>query len=121
MEPTFPSCVASLLAFNVLLSLLQESRSQANLAALKSRLALFSSVRRNGGWMTISAAELVVIDVVKLSLGGEVAADVRICLATAATWLAAMLYCVNRLPGSITCWTRSFQIETNLVPHHRKK
>jgi len=70
--------IAGLLGFNAALGLFQESRAQATLAALKSRLALNASVRRDGRWKTIPAAELVAGDVVKLSLGGVVAADVRI-------------------------------------------
>ena len=64
--------------FNAALGLFQESRAQATLAALKSRLALNASVRRDGAWKTVPAAELVPGDVVKLSLGGVVAADVHI-------------------------------------------
>src|ERR1700722_4423065 len=67
--------IAALLTFNALLGLLQESRAQATLTALKSRLALNASVRRDAAWKTIPAAELVVGDLVKLSLGGVVAAD----------------------------------------------
>ena len=70
--------IAILLVFNAALGLLQESRAQATLAALKSRLALNASVRRDGAWKTIRAAELVPGDVVKLSLGGVVAADVKL-------------------------------------------
>jgi H+-transporting ATPase len=70
--------IAGLLVFNAALGLFQESRAQATLAALKSRLALTASVRRDGTWKTVSAAELVPGDVVKLSLGGVVAADVRL-------------------------------------------
>jgi H+-transporting ATPase len=70
--------IATLLAFNAALGFLQESRAQATLAALKSRLALNASVRRDGTWKTVPAAELVPGDVVKLSLGGVVAADVRL-------------------------------------------
>ena len=70
--------IAGLLVFNAALGLFQESRAQATLAALKSRLALNASVRRDGGWKTVPAAELVPGDVVKLSLGGVVAADVRL-------------------------------------------
>jgi H+-transporting ATPase len=70
--------IAGLLAFNAALGLFQESRAQATLAALKSRLALNASVRRDGAWKTIPASELVPGDVVKLSLGGVVAADVHI-------------------------------------------
>ena len=64
--------------FNAALGLFQESRAQATLAALKSRLALNASVRRDGVWKTVPAAELVPGDVVKLSLGAVVAADVRL-------------------------------------------
>jgi H+-transporting ATPase len=70
--------IAFLLAFNAALGLFQESRAQATLAALKSRLALNASVRRDSAWKTVPAAELVPGDVVKLSLGGVVAADVDI-------------------------------------------
>jgi H+-transporting ATPase len=70
--------IAALLAFNAALGFLQEGRAQATLAALKSRLALNASVKRNNAWTTIPAAQLVVGDVVKLSLGAVVAADVRL-------------------------------------------
>jgi H+-transporting ATPase len=70
--------IAVLLIFNAALSFFQESRAQATLAALKSRLALTASVRRDGVWGSVPAANLVVGDIVKLSLGGVVAADVRL-------------------------------------------
>jgi H+-transporting ATPase len=70
--------IAALLVFNAALGLLQEGRAQATLAALKSRLALTASVRRDGAWKTVPAVELVPGDVVKLSLGGVVAADARL-------------------------------------------
>jgi len=70
--------IAGLLVFNAALGLFQESRAQATLTALKSRLALNASVRRDGAWKTVPAAELVIGDVVKLSLGGVVPADVHL-------------------------------------------
>jgi H+-transporting ATPase len=70
--------IAALLVFNAVLGLFQERRAQATLAALKSRLALNASVRRDGTWKTIPTSELVVGDQVKLSLGGVVAADVTL-------------------------------------------
>ena len=70
--------IAGLLVFNAALGLFQESRAQATLAALKSRLALNASVRRDGAWKTVPATELVPGDVVKLSLGAVVAADVKL-------------------------------------------
>ena len=70
--------VAGLLVFNAALSYFQESRAQATLSALKSRLALNASVRRDGVWKTLPAAEVVRGDLIKLSLGGVVPADVHL-------------------------------------------
>jgi H+-transporting ATPase len=70
--------IAGLLIFNAALGFFQEGRAQATLAALKSRLALTASVLRDGAWQNIPATELVPGDTVKLSLGGVVAADVKL-------------------------------------------
>jgi H+-transporting ATPase len=70
--------IALLLAFNAALGFFQEGRAQATLAALKSRLALNASVRRDNAWATVPASGLVPGDIVKLSLGAVVAADVRL-------------------------------------------
>jgi H+-transporting ATPase len=70
--------IAGLLVFNAALGFFQEGRAQATLAALKSRLALTASVQRDGAWENVPAAELVPGDTVKLSLGGVVAADVKL-------------------------------------------
>ncbi len=70
--------IAVLVLFNAVLGFVQESRAQATLQALKARLALMASVRRDGEWRTVAAAELVPGDLIKLSLGGIVPADVRL-------------------------------------------
>ena len=70
--------VSLLLLFNAALGFFQEGRAQATLDALKSRLALIALVRRDEQWTTMPAAELVPGDVVKLSLGAVVAADMRL-------------------------------------------
>jgi len=70
--------IAGLLVFNAALGFFQEGRAQATLAALKSRLALSASVRRDAVWKNIPATELVPGDTVMLSLGGVVAADVKL-------------------------------------------
>lgn len=70
--------IAGLLIFNAALAYFQEGRAQATLAALKHRLALNASVRRDGAWKTIPTAQVVCGDLIKLSLGGVVAADVRL-------------------------------------------
>jgi H+-transporting ATPase len=72
------SIIAVLLVFNALLGYFQEGRAQATLIALRSRLALTASVRRDNAWASVPAAALVPGDIVKLSLGAVVAADVRL-------------------------------------------
>jgi len=77
-EYTEAAVIAGLLVFNAALGFFNEGRAEATLAALKSRLALTASVRRDGVWKNIPASELVPGDAVKLSLGGVAAADVTL-------------------------------------------
>jgi len=70
--------IAVLLLFNAALGLFQEQRAQATLTALKSQLALLSVVRRDGIWRTVAATGLVAGDIVKLTLGSIVPADVQL-------------------------------------------
>lgn len=70
--------IAGLLLFNAALGFFQEGQAQATLVALKSRLALNASVRRDSVWTIVPAAALVPGDIIKLSLGAVVAADVRL-------------------------------------------
>jgi H+-transporting ATPase len=72
------SVIGVLLVFNAALGFFQEGRAKATLAALKSRLALNASVLRDGIWSVVPSANLVPGDVIKLTLGSVVAADVRI-------------------------------------------
>jgi H+-transporting ATPase len=51
--------IAVLLAFNAALGFFQEGRAQATLAALKSRLALNASVKRDNAGATLPSAQLV--------------------------------------------------------------
>ena len=70
--------IALLLVFNSMLGQLQEGRAQATLRALRSRLALRAAVRRDERWQILPARELVPGDIIKLTLGGIVPADVRV-------------------------------------------
>ncbi len=70
--------IAALLVVNAILGLVQEGRAQATLDALKSRLALLAVVRRDGEWATLAATELVPGDIIKLTLGSIVPADVQL-------------------------------------------
>lgn len=68
--------IAVLVLFNAALGYFQEGRAQSTLEALRSRLALSASVRRDGVWTLLPAEQLVPGDLIKLSLGGIVPADV---------------------------------------------
>lgn len=70
--------IAALLVFNAVLGLLQEGRAQATLRALKSRPALQAAVGRDHTWQILPVSELVPGDIVKLTLGGIVPADVQL-------------------------------------------
>jgi len=70
--------ISALLVFNAVLSFVQRGRAEAALDLLKSKLALTASVKRDGVWTLRPAAELVPGDVVKLSLGAVVPADVQL-------------------------------------------
>jgi H+-transporting ATPase len=72
------SIIGLLLVFNAAIGFFHESRAQSTIAALKSRLALNASVLRDGLWKTISATGLVPGDIVKISLGTVIAADVHL-------------------------------------------
>lgn len=70
--------VTLLLLTNAGLGYFQEGRAQATLDALKSRLALVAAVCRDGAWTTVPVATLVPGDMVKLSLGSVVPADMQL-------------------------------------------
>jgi H+-transporting ATPase len=77
-ERVEPSMIAALLMLNVALGVFQENRADAALALLKERLSLRARVRRDGAWCECPAADLVPDDIVQLSLGTVVPADVRL-------------------------------------------
>ena len=74
--------IGGLLAFNAGLGFVQEGRAQATLAALKSQLALTATAMRDKAWVTVPAHDLVVGDMLKLSVGAVVAADVSVSQGT---------------------------------------
>jgi H+-transporting ATPase len=74
--------IALLLLLNVALAALQESRANAALALLKQRLTLKSRAKRDGIWVEVPAAELVPGDIVQVSLGDVVPADMLLLSGT---------------------------------------
>ena len=70
--------IAILLIVNVALGVFQENRANAALALLKQRLSLKCRVERDGAWIEAPAADLVPSDLVQISLGEVVPADIRL-------------------------------------------
>ncbi len=68
--------VSILLIFNAAVGFWQEHTAADAVAALKRQLALRATVRRDGAWSDLDAAELVPGDVVRIRLGDVVPADV---------------------------------------------
>ncbi|HVZ09446.1 HAD-IC family P-type ATPase [Rhodopila sp.] len=70
--------VGTLLLINVVLGIVQEGRASATLSLLRQRLAPRARLRRDGAWSEAPASVLVPGDIIQLSLGGIVPADVRL-------------------------------------------
>ncbi|MEH3089727.1 MAG: HAD-IC family P-type ATPase [Microbacterium arborescens] len=67
---------------NAVIGFVQEGRAEKALAGIRGMLSSDASVRRDGSWQSIAAADLVPGDVVRLSPGDKVPADVRLVQAS---------------------------------------
>lgn len=63
---------------NGLIGFFQEQRAENSLEKLKELAAPLAHVRRDGQWVKINSREVVVGDVVKLTSGDRISADIRI-------------------------------------------
>ncbi len=63
---------------NAIIGFVQEGRAEKALAGIRGMLSSDASVRRDGAWATVAAAELVPGDVVRLMPGDKVPADMRL-------------------------------------------
>ncbi len=70
--------IAVLLLMNGLVGFYEEHQAADTIAALKKSLAVSARVRRDGSWIDVPVADLVVGDVVHVALGDIVPADVRV-------------------------------------------
>jgi P-type Ca2+ transporter type 2C len=76
-----PIVVLVVVLFNAIVGLVQESRAEASLDALRTMLVVEVRVRRDGEWRTVPAEELVPGDVVAIEAGDRVPADGRLITA----------------------------------------
>ncbi|MEU1970027.1 HAD-IC family P-type ATPase [Microbacterium sp. NPDC019599] len=63
---------------NAVIGYIQEGRAEKALAGIRGMLSAEAHARRDGGWVTVPAAELVPGDVIRLMPGDKVPADVRL-------------------------------------------
>ena len=72
------SIILALLLMNALVGFWEEFQAGNAIAALKATLALQAKVKRDGGWTTVPARELVPGDLVHVRIGDIIPADARL-------------------------------------------
>jgi Ca2+-transporting ATPase len=77
-EPLEASVLALMILFIIGTTTYQEGKAEKALQALKSLSAPMAMVMRDGEWVKLAAAELVVGDLIRLAEGDRVPADARI-------------------------------------------
>jgi H+-transporting ATPase len=70
--------IAALLLVNALLGFFQEQQATRAVRALKKKLQLQTRALRDGSWSTISAAEIVPGDIIRVRVGDLVPADLKV-------------------------------------------
>lgn len=75
------SVIMAVAVINAVIGYVQEGRAEKALAGIRGMLSADASVRRDDAWATIAAADLVPGDVVRLTPGDKVPADVRLIAA----------------------------------------
>jgi len=70
--------ILAVVLINALIGFVQEGKAEQAMAAIGKMLAVKARVRRDGRWQAIPAEELVPGDLVKVSAGDRVPADIRL-------------------------------------------
>lgn len=74
--------IAAVVIINAIIGYVQEGRAADALDGIRTMLSLDAQVRRDGTWSTVDAEDVVPGDVVRLSAGDKIPADLRIMSAT---------------------------------------
>ncbi|PYF97243.1 plasma-membrane calcium-translocating P-type ATPase [Georgenia satyanarayanai] len=75
--------IAAVVLTNAVIGYVQEGKAEDALEGIRQMLSLDAQVRRDGAWQTVPAEDLVPGDLVRLSSGDRVPADVRLSRASA--------------------------------------
>lgn len=70
--------ILTMLLVNAAVGFFEENKASSAIAALKSRLAPSARVKRDGAWIEVAARDLVPGDLVRLTIGEIVPADLRL-------------------------------------------
>ncbi|WP_454085830.1 HAD-IC family P-type ATPase [Georgenia sp. Marseille-Q6866] len=74
--------IAAVVLTNAVIGYVQEGKAEDALEGIRQMLSLDAQVRRDGAWQTVPAEDLVPGDLVRLSSGDRVPADVRLTRAS---------------------------------------
>ncbi len=74
--------ILAVVVINAVIGFVQEGKAEDALEGIRTMLSLDAQARRDGSWRTVPAEELVPGDVVRLSAGDRVPADVRLMSAS---------------------------------------
>ena len=70
--------IVAIVVFNAIMGLIQESKAEKSIEALKKMFSPSAKVKRNGKYITIPSENLVVGDIVSIEAGNLVPADIRL-------------------------------------------
>ncbi|MCA1778764.1 MAG: HAD-IC family P-type ATPase, partial [Xanthomonadaceae bacterium] len=70
--------IAAVVVINAVIGFVQEGRAEAAMAAIDKMLAQSATLRRDGRWEKVPADQLVPGDIVRISDGDRVPADIRL-------------------------------------------
>jgi H+-transporting ATPase len=99
--------IAVLIMTNAIIGYLHSRSSMRSLELLKERLAVNATVRREGKWVTVSAAEMVPGDIAVIQMGDIVPADAKILRGSLSVDQSALTG--ESLPVEVGPWTFSTQ------------
>jgi len=73
-----PTVIMTILIANAIVGVYQESSAEEAIEKLKEYEANVAQVLRDGGWLQIDRSDLVIGDIIKISVGDKVPADARV-------------------------------------------
>jgi Ca2+-transporting ATPase len=73
-----PFVILLILVLNAIVAIYQDGDAESALEALKDMQAVDCQVKRDSKWTTLDSKELVAGDIVKVNMGNNIPADIRL-------------------------------------------